>query len=205
MICLTSLFEQSSIKTLFFNNQIICENCQKQIKKINKTQYVDGVQVWFLYEYNSFMKNLIYQFKGCYDVALKDFFLYEFKGKIKRKYKDYFIVFPPSNTSDDIKRKYNHINKIIESLKMKNDYLFYKDKEFKQSSQLYIDRKNIESVIKLKNNKYIDPKQKYLIIDDIYTSGSTLKTIIKLLVNNNVKKENISAIIIAKTADFVEF
>ena len=46
---------------------------------------------------------------------------------------------------------------------------------------------------------------KILIVDDIYTSGSTLKTIIKLLINKGIKKENIEALIICKTKNNVEF
>ena len=61
----------------------------------------------------------------------------------------------------------------------------------------------IKDIIKIKNNK-IDTNKKYLIIDDIYTSGSTLKTIISLLIKKGVKKANIKALIIFKVADFVE-
>ena len=56
---------------------------------------------------------------------------------------------------------------------------------------------------KMKDIK-IDVNAKYLIVDDIFTSGSTLKTIISLLNKKGVKKENIKALIIFKVADFVE-
>ena len=204
LICFKSLFENVSLHTLIFPNHLICEECKNKFKRINHIDYINGVKVTFLYEYNQFMKDLIYQYKGCYDIVLKDVFLSEFKNKIKRKYKNYIVIFPPSNKNEDTKRGFNHIEKIIECLKLKNDYLFIKEKEVKQSSQLYKNRKNIEKIIKLKSNKIIDTNKSYLIIDDIYTSGATLKTLINILLSKGVKKEQINAIIIAKTADFVE-
>jgi len=86
---------------------------------------------------------------------------------------------------------------------MKYEILFYKKENYKQSNLKYNERKNVEHIIDVIDKKKITNK-KYLIFDDIYTSGSTLKTIIKILLKNNVKKENISSIIIAKTSDFVE-
>jgi len=81
--------------------------------------------------------------------------------------------------------------------------MFYKNKEYKQSDHKYKDRHLIYNVIEI-DKRLINPYKKYLIIDDIFTSGSTIKTIINLLVKNKVKKENIKVIIIGKTADNVE-
>ena len=67
----------------------------------------------------------------------------------------------------------------------------------------YKQRNIVEKVISVIQNKKITNK-KYLIIDDIFTSGSTLKTIVKILIKNKVKIENISALIIAKTTENVE-
>ena len=89
-------------------------------------------------------------------------------------------------------------------LKLKSDYMFYKEKEVKQTSLKYIDRQEIENIIKIKKDKSIDRNKKYLIVDDIVTTKATLKAIIKILLKNGVSSGNISAIIIAKKADFVE-
>lgn len=195
LICFKELEDEISFANLF-SYRIICDKCLNSFKHLNIFEKILGIDVWFLYSYNDFMKKLIYQYKGCYDLALKDVFLYYYRAKIQKKYRKYTIIFPPSNENEDKKRTFLHIEEIVKTLKMKYEILFYKNQEYKQSSQKFKDRKNIEKIIEIKKN--IENK-KYLIIDDIYTSGSTLKTIIKILLKNNVKKENISALIIAKT------
>lgn len=201
LVCFKSLFEDSSIKTLINPNKYLCDNCKSKLKRIDKNEYILGVNVTYLYEYNQFMKDLIYQYKGCYDIVLKDVFLEKHKKEIRKKYKGYLLVFPPSNINEDLKRGFNHIEKIVECLHMKSDYLFYKTKEVKQTSLKYKDRQQIANIIKLKNNKKIDSTIKYLIVDDIVTTKATLKAIINILISNGVNKENISSIIVAKKTD----
>lgn len=203
LICFSSLFEKASLSSLLALNDKVCDSCLSKFKKINKTQIILGVQTTFLYEYNSMMKKLIYQYKGCYDILLKDVFLLQHKFYINRRFKDYTVIFPPSNEYENEKRGYNHIKEIVKTLNLKYQDLFYKSEDHKQSDLSFKERIKVKDVIKLKENSIIN-QQKYLIIDDIFTSGSTLKCIINILLKNKVKKENIKAIIIAKTADFVE-
>ena len=203
LICFTPFSNYVSICNTFSINKIICDKCLKKFNKINKHELIAKVDTWFLYSYNSFAKSLLYKYKGCYDVVLKDAFLNEYKSLIKRKYKNHIIVFPPSNKQDDINRGFTHIEKIIDCLNMKHENLFYKEIDYKQSSMHYTKRYLIKNIIKMKDIK-IDVNAKYLIVDDIFTSGSTLKTIISLINKKGVKKENIKALIIFKVADFVE-
>ena len=204
LMCFKSLFEDVCIKSLIFPNKYLCDHCKSKLKEINQVEYILGVKVKYLYEYNQFMKDMIYQYKGCYDIVLKDVFLYKHKRKIKKEFKKYFVIFPPSNLKEDKKRGFNHIEEIVKGLKLKSDYMFYKEKEVKQTSLKYIDRQQIENIIKIKKDKIIDKNKKYLIVDDIVTTKATLKAIIKILLKNGVSSENISAIIISKKADFVE-
>ena len=203
LICFTPFSNYVSICNTFSINKIICDKCLKNFKKINKHELFEKVDTWFLYSYNSFAKSLLYKYKGCYDIVLKDAFLNEYKSLIKRKYKNHIIVFPPSYKQDDINRGFIHIEKMIDCLNMKCANLFYKETNYKQSSMHYTKRYLIKNIIKMKSIK-IDINAKYLIVDDIFTSGSTLKTIISLLNKKGVKKENIKALMIFKVVDFVE-
>lgn len=203
LICYKSLNNSNSLKSILSFNNIICTSCQKQFKVLNLITTINGIETWFIYEYDAFLKKLIYQYKGCYDIVLKDVFFNQYKKEIKNKYKNYVIVYPPSSKNDDNKRGYKHIEMMIECLHMKHLNLFYKKGDYKQSSHYYKDRQQVENIIDI-IDKNFNFKQKFLIIDDIYTSGSTLKTIINLLVKYKVKKENIKAVILAKTANIVE-
>ncbi|MDY2888578.1 MAG: hypothetical protein SOU19_03335 [Candidatus Caccosoma sp.] len=203
LICFKNLNEEISLFSFFKLNQKICFNCLNKFKIINKSIIFNNIEIHFLYEYNSFMKTLIYTYKGCYDIKLKEVFLYQFYKQIKAKYKSYIIIFPPSYKDDDLNRGFNHIEEIVKTLNMKYEKLFYKCINYKQSDQKYANRKDIKKIIKIKDDVIITNK-KYLIIDDIFTSGSTIKTIVDLLIKNHVKKENIKALIIAKTSQNVE-
>lgn len=201
VVCFKSFYEEVSFKSVFSFNHCICDNCLQKFKSIDKITTICGIQTTFLYEYNDFFKSLLYQYKACYDIELKDVFLYKYKKIINKKYKNYVVIYPPSNKSENVKRGFIHIKEITSCLKLKSVDMFIKNKEYKQSDQKFMDRNQIQNIICLKNK--ID-KQKYLIVDDVYTSGNTLKTIIHLLNKNGIKKEDIKAIILSKKSDFVE-
>ena len=203
LICFKNLNDAVSLFSLFSFNKILCDNCQKQFKKIDKIELINEIETIFLYEYDEFMKSIIFQYKGCYDIALKDVFLFNYLNKLKRKYKGYTVIFPPSNKDENDKRGFVHIKEMVRCLNLPIEDLFFKNTPYKQSSFKFKDRYKVEKVITLKEKTTITNK-KYLIVDDIYTSGSTLKTIIKILLNHGVKKENIKALIICKTKNNVE-
>ena len=200
LICFKSLYEEVSLKNLLSLNVCICKECQNKFKKINnnKTSFYD-IKVTFLYEYDDFMKELIYRYKGCYDIILKDSFLFEYKRKIKFKYHNYILIYPPSSKSEDEKRGFNHMQEIASCLSKRNQNIFYKKIDYKQSDQIYANRSLIKNVIDIKKNIIINPNKKYLIIDDIFTSGSTFKCIVDLLIAKKVKKENIRGLFISRT------
>jgi len=197
LICFKPLLNKISLSYLLSFNSCVCKECKAKFKLINKKEIINNIEVTFLYEYNSFAKELVYKYKGCYDIVLKDVFLDGFKEKLFLKYKDYTIVFPPSYDKENKERGFIHILEITKTLHIKYEDLFVKTSKYKQSSMEYKKRNEISKYIKLKSNKKITNK-KYLILDDIYTSGNTLRTIIKLLVKNKVSKEKIKALIIFK-------
>ncbi len=202
-ICFQKLYHDNSLHSLFSFSSILCEKCLKQFKIIHKYENILGIETLFLYEYNAFLKKLIYQYKGCYDLELKDVFFFQFKKEIQKKYKGYIIVYPPSNESEDKQRGFRHIEQMVSCLHLPSIHLFFKKEAFKQSSQSFSKRKEIQNILQM-NTKNLLLNQKYLIVDDIYTSGFTLKTLIQLLVQHRIPKENIKALILSKTAEFVE-
>lgn len=204
LICFKSFNDNCSLSNFFSFNKIICNKCLSQFKILNLQVKIHGIETWFLYEYNQFLRKLIYQYKGCYDIVLKDVFFYQFLKKIKQKYHHYIIVYPPSNEEDDQKRGFRHIEKMIECLHMPHLNLFYKKISYKQSANYYKNRQKIASIIDIFPIK-LDLNKKYLIVDDIFTSGATLKTIIKLLLNKGLKENQIKALILSKTANNVDF
>lgn len=178
------------------NRVSICQKCYNQFDVIYKKEKLGSVDTLFLYTYNDFMKKLIYQFKGCYDIELKDIFLERFLFVLKLKYLGYYIVPVPSSIGDDQVREFNHVEKIFESLGLPLIRCLEKKDNIKQSNRKKKDREMIYNSLTINENGKRIKGKKILIVDDIYTTGNTLNSSIEL-----VKKYSpnvIKALIICK-------
>lgn len=192
LICFESVEET-------INNFKVCKRCKDKLRVIEKIIYVDNVEVLILYLYEDFFKQILYRYKGCYDIALRGVFLNGYLVKLKRKYKNRKIVCAPSFSKDDENRGFNHVEEIAKLLDLDIIRCLKKNKNYKQSDQKMIDRGHIQNIIEIDKSK-INDKDRLLIIDDVTTSLSTLKTIIGLLSTNVDKK----ALIIASSCRFME-
>ena len=180
LICFNSIEER-------VDNVLLCNGCLSKFEILEKVFYYDGVEILVLYKYNDFFKELLYRYKGCYDVILKDAFLNHFLFRLKKKYKGRKIVCAPSCLKDDKKRGFNHVKEIAKILGLEIVKCVKKTKEYKQSEQNYNERRNIQKYIKI-DKTMIKDDDPILIVDDVATSLSTIKTIIHLLATNNDKK-----------------
>lgn len=192
LICFNSIEET-------LNNNFICNKCLSNFEIINKLFYYNGTEILVLYRYNDFFRELLYRYKGCYDYLLKDAFLNNFLIKLKRKYKGRKIVCVPSYLEEDKKRGFNHVKEIAKCLDLKIIDCFKKSRKYKQADQSYKDRKNIQKYIEIDKTRVKDDDA-ILIIDDVATSLSTIKTIIHLLATNNDKK----VLILASNCRFMQ-
>lgn len=178
------------IENTFFNiiyNNKICYECSNKFKKRNDSFVFENVKINILYYYDEFFKEQLYKYKGCFDYELKDAFLNYCKNDIKRKYKGYHIILAPSNKEAEEKRGFNHLEGIFECVGLPILKCFYKNKDWKQSDKKLSERKKIQNIIKLDKSKLFDVK-KVLIVDDVLTTGSTIKTMIRQI-PPNIDKE----------------
>ena len=148
-----------------------------------------------LYDYDETIRDLIYKVKGCGDIELRETFLERYINIFKIKYKDYYLVPAPSYYEDDNKRGFNHVIEIYRCLGLEPLYIFEKIDDYKQAGSNVQNRQNIGEHIKTKNiNLY---GKKILIVDDVYTTGSTIRFMIKQLRKMNPK--TIKILVVAKT------
>ena len=196
-ICFSKINDTSFFR-LFSNKVLLCQNCQNSLKAKFIKFKIGNIDALSLYEYDETLKKLIYTYKGCYDIELKDVFLHRYLLYLRSVYRNYYIIPIPSNKIEDQKRGFNHVREICKTLKLPILDVLEKHTREKQSSKTNKDRLNIEKYLTIKNSNILYGK-KVLLVDDIYTTGATMFKAIELVKKANPKK--IKVLVIAKTID----
>ena len=180
-----------------FNAEIpICQACQTEMEPKFINFSVDGHKATSIYDYNPFIRKLIYQYKGCYDYELHKVFLDRYAKEIKLRYFDYVVIPIPSYKNEDEERGFNHVVETFKSLGINMLNIIEKTEKHKQAVSTFNQRKEVYKYLEL--NSHLDlSKKKVLIVDDVYTTGSTMKAAIHLVEKLNPKK--IDVLVVAKT------
>ena len=127
---------------------------------------------------------------------MKDVFLNLFIQELKILYMGYKIIPVPSYKEDDEKRGFNHVNEVFKMLGLEILPIVEKTEHFKQAEHGVKKRKEIRKYLRLNIQNSLS-KTRVLIVDDIYTTGSTIKATINLVEKLNPKE--IKILVLAKT------
>ena len=127
---------------------------------------------------------------------MKDVFLNLFIKELRIRYKGYKVVPAPSYKQDNEIRGFNHVLEVFKQLDLEMLEVVEKTAHFKQAEHGAKKRKQIRKHLRLTTTKDMS-KNKLLIVDDIYTTGSTIRTMINLLEKLNPK--DIKVLVLAKT------
>lgn len=180
-----------------FNGKIpICQACQTEMEPKFIKFRVDNHKAISLYDYNPFIRKLIYQYKGCYDYELHQVFLDRYAKEIKLRYFDRVIIPIPSYQNEDEQRGFNHVVETFKSIGLNMLNILEKTEKHKQAISSFKQRKEVYKYLELKSYPDLSRK-KVLIVDDVYTTGSTMKSAIHLIEKLNPKK--IDVLVVAKT------
>ena len=114
---------------------------------------------------------------------------------LKLRYKGFYLVPIPSYYLEDEKRGFNHVVELYNRLKLPMLNIMEKTENVKQAKLKKKDRENIKNRFKCSDLKIIKDK-KILIVDDVYTTGSSVMAIIDLLKVGKPKK--IEVLVMAK-------
>ena len=181
---------------MLYKNTHVCDQCFKRFKATFKEFKIQNFQGLSIYDYDENIRELLYQFKGCYDVELGSLVLEPYINYIRYKYIGYYLLPIPSYYKDDIRREFNHVIEAFNSMNLPYISIIEKKDEYKQSDQRKEDRINIKYHLKVSNLEMINNK-KILIVDDVVTTGSTLRACINLIKSGHPK--DIKILTIAKT------
>lgn len=176
----------------------ICNKCQNELEPIFIHFNIDEYKATAIYHYTPFVKNLIYTYKGCFDYELKDVFINLFFKEMKIRYKGYAIIPVPSYIKDDERRGFNHVIEAFKCLGLEILPIMEKTAHHKQADLGYEGRKEITKYLKIDSSVSLIDKR-VLIVDDIYTTGATMRAAINLVSKLNPKE--IRVLVLAKTND----
>ncbi len=185
------------------NYSIWCKECEKQIMKkalykIEKKEELSFEKHIYLFLYEGKIRDLILDYKF-HDKS----YLYKVFTEILRKnekicgiLKKYDIIIPvPIHAKRKKQRGYDQsaliakeISKIVPNLKYEGAILQKRKHTVPQSSLTKEEREqNVKNVYKIGNKEKIK-KKKIVLVDDIYTTGSTANACAKLLKQQEVEE-----------------
>lgn len=176
----------------------ICDYCFREFDVLWEKTKNEGVEYVHLYLYNEHLKTNLYRLKGLGDIELAPVFIERFVSLLKVKYFNHVLVSAPSAIESETERGYNHVEKLFSSLNRPFLVLFRKKFDFKQSDLNYAARQNVIHKIEVINGERVKNKH-ILIVDDLHTTGATIRAMISLI--RPFKPKSIKVLTIAKTAD----
>ena len=157
----------------------VCMDCQVWIKKGKEVCHKS------CFIYNEAMKDFFSQYKFQGDYALYSVFTEVLHRELK-VYRDYALVPIPVSAEKYQTRGFNQVTALLEGAKLPFKEVLEKHDTIAQSSKTREERLQSRQCFKLKDN--VQLPLKILLIDDIYTTGSTLQLAKEILVEAGVKE-----------------
>lgn len=171
-----------------YDNQ--CYDC---VRWENDTEWSGSLdQNVSLYAYNSFMKEIIARYKYRGDYILAKLFIDDVKWKCPKA--DMYVPIPLSQERL-YERGFNQAEAILQVANTASTHLLTRIHSEKQSKKSRSDRIHLPQVFNLTKNYDLTDK-KIVLIDDIYTTGSTLRHAAKLLKQSGAK--SVSSLTLAR-------
>ena len=176
-------FEDNEVSFLrrFDSYDSLCFSCRKTLRKDKRWIQLDRYRVYGLYLYEGDVRHLLLRYKEHYDQLLAPVFLYEFRMNAYLFYANYSIVCVPSNRNSTRLRGFNTVGDIAHSLNMPIiEGVLMNLAQEKQGLKSFESRLLVGKDLKAENLHLIKGK-KIILLDDILTTGSTMKACFDLL------------------------
>ena len=180
--CHRSLRKQGSFLNLFFIDDVLCDDCRQKMVPGRRKVDLGDFKVECLYIYEDLVRNMIIQYKEMFDEALFPIFLWPFAQQLRKKYRHHVIVPVPSSHSNNELRGFRAADRMFSPLQLPLEPVLEKSGGPDQKTMDLHQRSQVGKYISLKRE--IRGK-KILLVDDIVTTGETLKACYRLLSPQN--------------------
>lgn len=166
-----------SLYEILFERDNLCKECRSKLNYKHRIYKYKDIEIEYFYDYNQMFQTLLLQYKECYDEALYDVFLYKIDNYINFRYFNYRLLLAPSSKTKMEKRGFDHLDKMFSSVWLKRVKGLRAINDINQQGKSFYQRSLMES-----NYIYNGPRlDKVLIVDDLSTTGSTLRGIYKAI------------------------
>ncbi len=176
--CFKDVDENRSLYEILFVEDCLCQECRNKLELNKDVIDLEGVKVHGLYIYNDQASQWMMQIKEAQDKTLAPVFVYPYINMLRKKFKNKTIILVPSSRKKTEERTYHALKEMFSLVRIDMVDAFIKD-DVKQSKGGRKERKDIKKHIRLKDDSLqLGPS---ILVDDICTTGETLKTCINLL------------------------
>lgn len=180
LICTSSFLEIASWRKLLLikSPQLVCETC---LKKFEKAEEKDWTNDWIgtnfegaldsltsIYSYNDWMKQVYQQYKFQLDVELANVFRTDFLLLLNKKEK---IVPIPLHPDMLLERTFSQVDELLHAANVPFTHVLSKTLNQSQIGKSKKERVSSELIFTVTQDVQ---KQDILLIDDLYTTGTTL-------------------------------
>lgn len=139
-----------------------------------------------IFTYNPMMQAMIKQYKFLKDIRFAAFFARPLKKKLRSQ--KYDIIMPiPMHKEMEVKRTFCHMTAIFEEMNLSFEQLLEKTTKEQQSKKTKVQRESVAPLFKMKKPQNLTGKT-ILIVDDLLTTGTTLKHAENCLMSAGAKK-----------------
>ena len=162
----------------------ICYDCKRWEEDENWSRSLDRNRS--LYRYTDFVKDVVAKFKFRGDYVLAEIFADDLRQNLQSFQYDYIVPVPLSEERL-YERGFNQAEALITTVGFEPTHLLSRFHTEKQSKKSRSERIHLEQVFKLDTDLNLKSKT-IVLIDDIYTTGSTLRHAAKILKDNGAAK-----------------
>lgn len=158
----------------------ICQRCEQKFEPCTENQ--DNHIA--LYSYNEAMKDYIHRFKFMHDVLLAKVFRKQIHHQLKKI--NGIIVPVPMHPEKLKERTFAQVDELLKQANISFQHVLEKTTSETQVGKTRAERINVEQLFRVRNPKTIKPTH-YIIVDDIFTTGTTIQHAKKALLEEGAK------------------